>query len=58
MSLTLLSLWLTSSWQKQLAAARTAVGADDSCTSVDAHSYLRARCGRVGSAVGQQHLGE
>ena len=30
MSLTLLSLWLTSSWQKQLAAARTAVGA---CTS-------------------------
>ena len=27
MSLTLLSLWLTSSWQKQLAAARMAVGA-------------------------------
>ena len=27
MSLTLLSLWLTSSWQKQLAAARIAVGA-------------------------------
>jgi len=52
MSFTLLSLWLTSSWQKQLAAARTAVGADDSCTSVTAHSYLQrgvAATGRSGS---------
>ena len=37
MSLTLLSLWLTSSWQKQLAAARIAVGA---CA---AHNCLRTR---------------
>mmetsp|Transcript_16619 Transcript_16619/g.41550 ORF Transcript_16619/g.41550 Transcript_16619/m.41550 type:complete len:275 (+) Transcript_16619:259-1083(+) len=42
MSLTLLSLWLTSSWQKQLAAARMADGAWDRDTSATAHSYTTA----------------
>lgn len=42
MSLTLLSLWLTRSWQKQLAAARTAVGDWLSETRVTAASYTTA----------------
>lgn len=41
-SRTLLSLCETSSWQKQFAAARTAVGAFDNETSVTAHSYTTA----------------
>ena len=50
MSLTLLSLWLTSSWHQQLAAARTAVGAWLSATSVPAHSYTTAVEGDCSSA--------
>lgn len=50
MSLTLLSECVDSRLQKQLAAARTAEGADDSDVSVTAHSYMTAGEGDCSSS--------